>query len=238
VLIRVEPTMPCSNPRTQLMCAVRFSLSLLLVLLCLHPAQAQKPGRTRSRNVGIGTLSGHRLVHQELKLSDEQKATLKKAATETRAANKAAQGLEEQERSRKNREATQKLRAAIASTCNDKQQKRLFQIEIQYTSGSWMLTRKELSGVLKLTKEQRRQIREVSRAMQGKVRKLRESRTDENRRDVQSKINALMAQARKDAVKLLTEEQQANWKAASGEAFELWPAKKKNKKNKKKKKTE
>ena len=216
------------------MCAARFSLSLLLVLLCLQPVEAQK-GRTRSRNVGIGTLSGNRLVHQELKLSDEQKAALKKAASEVRAAVKAAQGLEEQERSRKNREATQKLRAAIASTCDDKQQKRLFQIEIQYTSGSWMLMRKELSSVLKLTKEQRKQIREVSRTMQGKVRKLRESRTDENRRDVQSKVNALLAQGRKDAVKLLTEEQQKNWKAASGKAFELWPAKKKNKKNKKKK---
>ena len=216
------------------MYAVRFSLPLPLVLLCLQPAEAQK-GRTRSRNVGIGTLSGNRLVHQELKLSDEQKAALKKAATETRAAIKAAQGLEEQERSRKNREATQKLRAAIASTCNDKQQKRLFQIEIQYTSGSWMLMRKELSDVLKLTKEQRQKIRDVSRAMQGEVRKLRESRNDENRRDVQSKINALLTRARKDAVKLLTEEQQKNWKAASGEAFELWPAKNKKKKKKKKK---
>ena len=58
---------------------VRLSLSLLLVLLVLQPAEAQK-GRARSRNVGIGTLAGNPLVHQELKLGDEQKATLVKMA--------------------------------------------------------------------------------------------------------------------------------------------------------------
>ncbi len=211
---------------------VRFSLSLLLVLLVLQPAEAQK-GRARSRNVGIGTLAGNPRVHQELKLGDEQKATLRKVATETRTVVKAAQGLEEQERARKNREATQKLRAAISATCSDKQQKRLLQIEIQYTSGSWMLMRSELSGILKLTKQQRRQIREVSKTLQGKVRKLRESRNDDNLRDVRLKINAQLAQARKDAVKLLTEEQRTSWKAASGVAFELWPAKKKKQTKKK-----
>ena len=212
---------------------VRFSLPLLLVLLFLQPAEAQK-GRTRSRNLGISTLAGNSRVHKELKLSDEQKAALKKAAAETRTAVKAAQGLEEQQRGKKNREATRKLRAVISGTCSEKQQKRLFQIEIQYTSGSWMLMRQELSGVLKLTKDQRRQIREVSRTSQGKVKKLRKTRNDDNRQEVQLKINALLGQARKDAVKLLTEEQQKSWKAASGEVFELRPAKKKKKKKKKK----
>jgi hypothetical protein len=211
---------------------VRFSLSLLLILLVLQTAEAQK-GRTRSRNLGIGTLAGNPLVHQELKLSDEQKATLKKVVTATRTAAKAAQALEEPERARKNREATRKLRAAISATCNDKQQKRLLQIEIQYTSGSWMLMRPELSSILKLTNQQRRQIREVSKTSQEKVHKFRESRNDDNLREVQLNINAQLAQARKDAVKLLTEEQRTSWKAASGVAFELWPAKKK--KNTKKK---
>ena len=50
---------------------VRFSLPLLLVLLFLQPAEAQK-GRTRSRNLGISTLAGNSRVHKELKLSDGQ----------------------------------------------------------------------------------------------------------------------------------------------------------------------
>lgn len=211
---------------------IRFSLSLFLFLLLLQPVDAQKP-RVRSRNLGITTLVLNPLVHQELKLSDEQKASLKKVGSETRKAFTAAQALEDQERKQKTRQATKNLRATILKTCSDKQQKRLFQIEIQYTSGSWMLLRQELSGVLKLTKDQQRQIREASRTSQQKVVKLRETRNDDNRQEVQRKINAVLGQARQDAVKLLTEEQQKSWKAAHGEAFEVRPAKKKKKKKKK-----
>ncbi|MFP6701744.1 MAG: hypothetical protein VB861_08360, partial [Planctomycetaceae bacterium] len=206
---------------------LRISLSFLLFLLLLQPVNAQKQPRVRSRNLGITTLVLNPLVHQELKLSDEQKAALKKVGSETKKAVTAAQALDDQERNQKTRQATKNLRAAIQKTCSDQQHKRLFQIEIQYTSGSWMLLRQELSGALKLTKDQQRQIREVSRTSQQKVVKLRETRNDDNRQEVQRKINAVLGQARQDAVKLLTEEQQKSWKAAHGEAFEVRPAKKK-----------
>ena len=208
--------------------AIRFSLSLFLLLLLLQPVDAQTP-RVRSRNLGITTLVLNPRVHQELKLSDEQKASLKKVGSETRKAFTAAQALEEQERRQKTRQATQNLRATILKTCSDQQQKRLFQIEIQYTSGSWMLLRKELSSVLKLTKDQQRQIREASKTSRQKMVKLRETRNDDNRREVHRKMNAVLDQARKDAVKLLTEKQQKSWKAAHGEAFAVRPAKKKKK---------
>ena len=57
---------------------LRISLSFLLFLLLLQPVNAQKQPRVRSRNLGIATLVLNPLVHQELKLSDEQKASLKK----------------------------------------------------------------------------------------------------------------------------------------------------------------
>ncbi len=212
---------------------IRFLLSLFLVLLLLQPVDAQQQ-RVRSRNLGITTLVLNPLVHQELKLSDEQKASLKKVGSETRKAFTAAQALEDQEGKQKTRQATKNLRAAIKKTCSDQQNKRLFQIEIQYTSGSWMLLRPELSSVLKLTKDQQRQIREVAKTSQLKVVKFRETRNDDNRQDVQRKINAVLSQARQDAVKLLTEEQQKIWKAAHGKAFEVRSAKKKKKKKKKK----
>ena len=213
---------------------LRISLSFLLLLLLLQPVNAQKKPRVRSRNLGITTLVLNPLVHQELKLTDEQKASRKKAGSETKKAVSAAKDLEDQERKQKTRQATKNLRAAIQKTCSDQQQKRLFQIEIQYTSGSWMLLRSELSGVLKLTKDQQRQIREVSKTSQLKVVKLRETRNDDNRQDIQRKINAVLGQARQGGVKLLTEEQQKSWKAAHGKAFEVRPPKKKKKKKKKK----
>ena len=209
---------------------LRISLSFLLFLLLLQPVNAQKQPRVRSRNLGIATLVLNPLVHQELKLSDEQKASLKKVGSETRKSVTAAQALDDQERNQKTRQATKNLRAAIQKTCSDQQQKRLLQIEIQYTTGSWMLLRPELSDLLKLTKDQQRQIREVSKTSQLKVVKLRETRNDDNRQEVQRKINAILGQARQDGVKLLTEEQQKSWKAAHGKAFEVRPPKKKKKK--------
>lgn len=207
---------------------IKISLSLLLLLLVLQPAQAQK-GRQRSRNLGILTLASNPAVFRDLKLNDEQKTTLKKATTTARAENKSTQGLEEEARSQKRRQITKKLRGVISRTCDDTQQKRLFQIEIQWTSGSWMLLRPELSSVLKLTKEQRRQIREMSKASQLKARKIRATGDDSNRREVQRKVDELLAQVRQDAIKLLTAEQQKSWKTAHGKAFEF-PQRKKAKK--------
>ena len=208
---------------------LRMSLSFLLLLLLLQPVDAQKPSRVRSRNLGITTLALNPLVHKELKLSDKQKASLQKAGAETRKAITQAQALDEKKRKQKTRQATKTLRAAIQKTCSDQQQKRLFQIEIQYTSGSWMLLRSELSDVLKLTKDQQQKIRDISKTSQLKVVTLRETRNDDNRQEVQRKINALLDQARQDGVKLLTEEQQKSWKAAHGKAFAVRsPKKKKN----------
>ena len=103
--------------------------------------------------------------------------------------------------------------------------------DIQEKQGDVSLPDIALS-VLKLTKDQQRQIREASKTSRQKMVKLRETRNDDNRREVHRKMNAVLDQARKDAVKLLTEEQQKSWKAAHGEAVAVRPAKKK--KNKKK----
>ena len=115
----------------------------------------------------------------------------------------------------------QKLRGVIAETLNEEQKQRLLQIELQWSSGAAILLRAEVSKALELTREQRRQIRELSKNMQESVLELRASQNDDNRQEVQRKIIAVLAKTREAALQLLTDEQQKKWKKAKGETFEL-----------------
>ena len=198
---------------------ITLPLSLLLVLFLLLPTQAQKR-RQRNRIVGIVTLIVHPAVHKELKLKDEQKDALKQATAEARKGFQASQKLKEEERRARNREVNQKLRGVIANTLNAEQKQRLLQIELQY-SGPWILRRAEVSKTLKLTKDQRREILELAKNSQQKTQKLRASQNNDNRREIQQKISTVLADARDAAIKLLTEEQQKEWKKTIGEKFEL-----------------
>ncbi|MFQ5733991.1 MAG: hypothetical protein ACE5KM_18795 [Planctomycetaceae bacterium] len=206
---------------------ITLPLSLLLILPLTLSVQAQKR-RRRNRNVGITTLIAHPAVHRELKLKDEQKTALKQAAAEARKGFQASQKLKDQARRTRNREVNQKLRGVIAKTLNEEQRQRLLQIELQWSSGSWIINRADVAKALELTRDQRRQIRDLSKNMQESIQKLRASRNDDNRRDVQRKINAVLANAREAAIKLLTDEQRKKWKKARGETFELPRRRRKN----------
>jgi len=204
----------------------RFALALLFLgLLLLQSVQGQQ-ARQRSKNLGFAALTGNSALHKELNLSSEQQATLQKASTDARQAIQAAQNLEDKARLQKNRQANQNLREVISKTCNQEQQQRLFQIEIQWSTGSWMLLRSELASTLNLSPEQIRQIRSLSQKSQEKVRQLRKSRNDQNRQEVQDKINSLLAETRTNALQLLDCAQQLAWKMAQGKTFELPPRKK------------
>ena len=199
---------------------ITLSPSLLLVVFLMLPVQAQKRPQ-RNRNVGIATLAAHPAVHKELKLKDKQAIALKEAVAEARKGFRESQKLKGDARRTKSRDVNQKLRGVIAKTLNEEQKKRLLQIELQWSSGSWIINRKEVSVALELTREQRRQIRDVSKTMQESVQKLRASQNDDNRQEVQRKMIAVLAKAREAALKLLTDEQKTNWKKAKGETFEL-----------------
>ena len=199
---------------------ITLSLSLLLVLFLVLPVQAQKR-RQRNRNVGIVTLIAHPAVHEELKLKDDQKTALKEASAEARKGFQATRKMKDAARRTKNREVNQNLRGVIAKTLNAKQKQRLLQIELQWSSGSWIINRTEVSKTLELTREQRRQIRELNKKLQKTPQELRASRNDDNRRGIQEKIITVLAKTREAALKLLTDEQQKKWKKAKGETFEL-----------------
>ena len=200
---------------------ITLPLSLLLTFLLTLPAQAQER-RQRSRNVGIAALVSHPVASMELKLKDEQTAALKQAAEEARKGFQAARQLKDDAARRtKNNEVNRKLRRVIAKTLNAEQRTRLLQIELQWSTGAWILRRAEVSKTLELTQDQRREIRDLAQQSQKTTQALRSSQNDDNRQEIQKKIAAVLAEARKAALKLLTEEQQKKWKQAMGEPFEL-----------------
>jgi len=200
---------------------ITLPLSLLIIFPLMLPVQAQER-RQRSRNVGIAALVSHPAVSKELKLKDEQTAALKQAAEEARKGFQAARQLKDDAARRtKNNEANQKLRGVIAKTLNAEQQTRLLQIELQWSTGAWILRRAEVSKTLELTQDQRREIRDLAQKSQQTTKALRSSQNDDNRQEIQKKITAILAETREAALKLLTEEQQKKWKKAMGEPFEL-----------------
>ena len=200
---------------------ITLPLSLLLIFSLMLPVLAQER-RQRSRNVGIVGLVAHAAVHKELKLKDEQATALKQAVEEARKGFQAARQVKDDEARRKqNNGVNQKLRGVIAKTLDTEQRTRLLQIELQWSSGAWILRRTEVSKTLELTKDQRREIRDLAQKSQKTTKALRSSQNDDNRQEIQKKITAILAETREAALKLLTEEQQKKWRKALGEPFEL-----------------
>ena len=200
---------------------ITLPLSLLIIFSLMFPVLAQER-RQRSRNVGIVGLVAHAAVHKELKLKDEQATALKQAVEEARKGFQAARQVKDDEARRKqNNGVNQKLRGVIAKTLDTEQRTRLLQIELQWSSGAWILRRMEVSKMLELTKGQREEILELAQKSQKTIEKLRATQNDDNRQEVQRKITAALFYTRESALKLLSEEQQKKWKKAKGEPFEL-----------------
>jgi len=197
---------------------------LFTILATVQGADQEKP----SRNRGIVVLADSPAVHKELKLTERQVADVNKAVTEARQQlQKARQLSSASQRREKQSDATRALRDVLARSLDDAQNKRLFQIEIQWTSGAWMLLRQELRPVLELSKETRAAIRDLAFKSRDDTERLRAQLQPESRKETQQKIRKLLGDSRAAALKLLTPAQKQKWEAAKGAEFKLPVAKKK-----------
>lgn len=202
---------------------IRWLLCLYVVMfsgipLAAEAASQQKP----SRNRGIVVLADSPAVHKELKLIEKQVATVTTAVSAARQQLQQARQLADTtQRRQKQSDATKVLRTTLAAALNEEQRKRLFQIEIQWTSGAWMLLRTELRSVLELSKETRASIRDLAITSRDAAARLRAQQKPDNKQETQQKIRRLLAEARVASVKLLSAAQKQKWEAAQGAAFQL-----------------
>ena len=204
-------------------------LCLPIVLLFPLPVTVQGADQQQpSRNRGIVVLADSPAVHKELKLMERQVADVNNAVTEARQQlQKARQLSSPSQRREKQSDATRALRNVLARTLNEEQNKRLFQIEIQWTSGAWMLLRQELRPVLELSKETRAAIRDLAFKSRDDTEVLRAQLKPASRKETQQKIRKLLSESRAAAVQLLTPAQKQKWEAAKGVEFRLPAVKKK-----------
>lgn len=207
-----------------------LALAVTAVVCAPSSTSFAQEKKLRARSIGIARLIRHRKVLKELKLTDEQRKKLEDASAVARKATHAAAELKGEARRKKARAATKALRETIAATLDEKQSKRLLQIELQYSTSSWIVARKDVAELLDLSREQKKKIRELSRKTAEEVRKLRESQNDGNKQQTQRDVAKKLAAAHKAALAELSEEQMKKWKAAMGESFQLPRGKRKKKK--------
>lgn len=202
---------------------IRWLLCLYVVMFSGIPLAAESASQQKpSRNRGIVVLADSPAVHKELKLIEKQVATVTTAVSAARQQLQQARQLADTtQRRQKQSDATKVLRTTLAAALNEEQRKRLFQIEIQWTSGAWMLLRTELRSVLELSKETRASIRDLAITSRDAAARLRAQQKPDNKKETQQKIRRLLAEARVASVKLLSAAQKQKWEAAQGAAFQL-----------------
>jgi Spy/CpxP family protein refolding chaperone len=151
--------------------------SLIAVTLCglaacdSSTAQDNPPGRRGQGRFGMGGAGGSALgllridvVQNDLKLTDDEKASIQKLQDAARDNRTALQGLSGEERTAKMQEIAKDQDAKIAGILDDKQKARLKEIRLQ-SRGAQALTDKELAEALKLTDDQVNKIKEIVDAM-------------------------------------------------------------------------
>ena len=201
------------------------SLLTLLAVIAFCPAVAPADDKDaipkHKRTVPFARLIRHKAVLKELEATEEQTKKLQDIAAKAQKAVRAATKLKGDERRKAARDANREMRSAVAETLKENQQKRLLQIELQYTSGSWIVARKKVAELIDLSRDQKKKIRQISTKMSADVRKLREAQDDTNKQETQRKVAARLAAGQKAALAELSPEQLQKWKVAQGKAFKL-----------------
>src|SRR3954452_13154587 len=141
-------------------------LSTFLLLTLASSAHAQRRGRggLRPGEVSLARLLTLDAVQNELKLSDQQKATaaeINNSLTEERQKLFKEVAKESHERTKKVAEMEERTSAKVNKLLDDSQRKRLREILLQ-VNGAVELTKKDIQEELGISSEQRTKIIEIS----------------------------------------------------------------------------
>lgn len=197
------------------------------------PAAAQVPDEARKQLIEVlgGPFIGYRdRVHDELKLSDEQRQkildTISDHVQETMRVFDRIMDLKPQEREKlmeeHRRKSGDKLSALLKDVLEAKQRDRLFQLQVQQAGAFALLGRNEAFEKLKITDEQRKQFMTVVHEMHQKIEALVKdippgsdpakimAKVQELRRAHSARIEGLLNPAQKEA-----------WREVLGAPFDL-----------------
>jgi Spy/CpxP family protein refolding chaperone len=185
--------------------------------------QAQRPGGGGFGfgGFGAGLLLRNASVQKELKLTDAQKEKLTAALDKVRDKYKddiaKFRDLSEEERRDLGKKMSEDTNKAVAGILDAKQRKRFKQIELQQ-GGIMAFANPEVQKELKLTDEQKKQLREIAEEQGKKMRELFQGGFNEETR---KKMAELRKETQEKTDKVLTAEQKKTWKEMTGEPFQV-----------------
>lgn len=196
-------------------------LALTLAVLVAGPALAQRPGGGRFAPEGPALL-GNKSVQDELKLTDDQKAAIKKVMDEGRAAMRKAFQDMDRDAARAAREKMGKELAKVKEGLKPDQAKRFKQIQLQ-VAGPRALASPEVQKELKLTDKQTEEVKGIFKDLQAKRQELfKDAGGDrEKMREAFRKMQEMSKTANEKLGKVLTPDQQKKLEQLKGPKFEI-----------------
>jgi Spy/CpxP family protein refolding chaperone len=205
-----------------------------LVMALAMTAFAQRQGGGRG-GPGFGPPEGAMLllnksVQDELKLSDDQKASLTKIQAKQREAMTKAREdaggdfAKMREAMQATMQASQKEATKVLDTLKPEQKKRLHQIEAQLL-GTRALTRPHVQKDLELTDKQKEELKGINDDLaKDRAEIMKDAGQDrEARQAAFQKVQKIQQEASAKALKVLTAEQQTKFKELQGEKFTFVP---------------
>ena len=205
-----------------------------LIVLAASPAFAQRPagpGGFGPPGMGQGPTAAMLLandkVQQELKITDDQKAAIKKATDEVSAKykddmDKARADMDRQKMGELRKAMSEDTEKAVLAILKPDQSKRLKQIEVQ-AAGLGAFSKDDVQTALKVTDAQKKDIKDATDDMQKDIRELFQNAQGDRDKmaEAQKKVQSLREETLDSIVKNLTDDQKKTWKELSGDKFEV-----------------
>jgi Spy/CpxP family protein refolding chaperone len=173
--------------------------------------QRQLPGTGK---VNALMLLTRKPVQEDLKLTADQIQKVVEAAKKKNVERAGFQGLEREERDKKQAELNKESEQIAAGILTPEQAKRLKQISLQQQGPSGAFADEEVAKELKLTDEQKRKLKELTEETMKEVRKAITPGGD--REEARKKIAEFANKLNDKVLDLLTAEQKAKWKELTG----------------------
>jgi hypothetical protein len=207
-------------------CTILLTFGLIVALAAPALAQQRQRGQFRGRGQGgIGTLVLNESVQKELNMDKDQADKAKEVVQKVRDNHKddiaKLQDLNQDEARQKGQELSRTMSEealkALGDVLKPEQIKRLKQIELQQ-AGDRAFTRPDVQTALKLTDDEKDQIKTIADDAAKQRRELFQGGNAQGSRD---KITALRKETLEKIQAVLTDDQKKTWKDLTGDPFEL-----------------
>jgi hypothetical protein len=215
-----------------MLCKVVFAVAVVALVAHLSPGQQpQRGGRGGRGGGGLGMLLQNKDVQKELSLTDEQAEKAKKVADEVQAKYKdesdKIRELPREDQGAKRAELGQKIQEETVKGLSDalkpEQVKRLEQIVLQQSAqrrGPAVFLTPKVEKALSLSDKQKDDLKTMSEDYRKQMREAFQPGTQRND-ETRKKMAEMRKEAMDNALKVLDDKQQKEWKELTGAPFEV-----------------